>query len=198
VINKSSSQEPPKESHFTPEEYIEEVTVGERKPRNSKIHLEPYNPRWPADFQILAERVRQALGEKALLVEHVGSTSVKGLSAKPILDMLLVVEDSSDEKAYVSALEKHGFSLRIREPDWFEHRLLKGIEIRANLHVFSEGCQEIERMLLFRDRLRSNEADRALYEQRKKELAARTWRYTQHYADAKSAVVEEILTRAQN
>ena len=188
--------EPPDERQFTSEQYLEKVTIGERKPRNSKIHLEPYNPRWPANFKLLAERVRQALGEKILLLEHVGSTSVEGLPAKPIIDMLLLVLDSTDENAYVPALEQHGFFLRIREPEWYEHRLLKSNDIKANLHVFSKGCEEVERMLRFRDWLRSNENDRKLYEQRKRELAARTWRYTQHYADAKSEVIDAILARA--
>ncbi|MGD8848749.1 MAG: GrpB family protein [Anaerolineales bacterium] len=194
---KSRSKDEPEEKNYTADEYLQEVTIGDRKPRNSTIQLDPYNPRWRSDFVKLSERVCQALGDKVLLLEHVGSTSVEGLSAKPIIDMLLVVLDSTDEGAYVPALEKQGFVLRIREPDWFEHRLLKGTDIRANLHVFSNDCEQVERMLTFRDRLRSNEADRKLYEMRKKELAARTWRYTQHYADAKSEVIREILTRAK-
>ena len=196
MIDGSKPGESPDERQFTSEQYLEKVTIGERKPRNSKIHLEPYNPRWPAEFKLLAERVRQALGEKILLLEHVGSTSVEGLPAKPIIDMLLLVLDSTDENAYVPALEQHGFFLRIREPEWYEHRLLKSNDIKANLHVFSKGCEEVERMLSFRDWLRSNENDRKLYEQRKRELAARTWRYTQHYADAKSEVINAILARA--
>jgi GrpB-like predicted nucleotidyltransferase (UPF0157 family) len=194
---KSRSKDEPEVRNYTSDEYLQEVTIGDRKPRNSTIQLDPYNPRWRSDFVKLSERVCQALGDKVLLLEHVGSTSVEGLSAKPIIDMLLVVLDSTDEGAYVPALEKQGFVLRIREPDWFEHRLLKGTDIRTNLHVFSKDCEQVERMLTFRDRLRSNEADRKLYEMRKKELAARTWRYTQHYADAKSEVIREILTRAK-
>ena len=87
--------------------------------------------------------------------------------------------------------------MRIREPDWFEHRALKGTEPAVNLHVFSTGCVEIERMLLFRDRLRANDAERELYERTKRELAAKEWRFVQHYADAKSDVVEGIIERAR-
>ena len=131
-------------------------------------------------------------------MEHVGSTSVPGLAAKPIIDIVLAVADSTDEAAYVGRLERHGFTLRIREPDWFEHRMLKGTDIKANLHVFSEGCQEVKRMLAFRDWLKTHTDDRELYEKRKHHLARQTWKYTQHYADAKTEVVEEILSRAMD
>jgi GrpB-like predicted nucleotidyltransferase (UPF0157 family) len=104
--------------------------------------------------------------------------------------------DSTDESSYVPALERQGFVLRIREPEWFEHRMLKGTDIDSNVHVFSAGCDEPGRMLGFRDRLRSNEGDRRIYESAKRELAARTWRHVQHYADAKSEVVRAILGRA--
>ena len=180
----------------TSEEYIQQVTVGEHRPRNSTIFLAPYDPEWPRQFSMLEDRIRRALGDKVLMVEHVGSTSIEGLSAKPIIDILLVVSDSADEQSYLSALEDQHFILHIREPDWHEHRLLKAKDIRANLHVFSDQCVEISRMLLFRDWLRSHPADKALYEKTKRELAAQTWKYTQHYADAKSEVVESILKRA--
>jgi len=132
-----------------------------------------------------------------LLLEHCGSTSVPGLAAKPIIDMVLCVRDSSDEAAYVPALERASYVLRIREPEWFEHRCLKRVVPNVNLHVFSEGCAEVERMLLFRDTLRRDGAERALYERTKRELAAKSWRYVQNYADAKSEVVEQIIARAR-
>src|SRR5690606_29898587 len=100
-------------------------------------------------FEREAKRIRSALGDRALRVEHVGSTSVPGLCAKPVIDILLVVPDSSDEASYVPALEAAGYKLRIREPEWFEHRLFKGPDTDINLHVFSEGASEIERMLCF-------------------------------------------------
>src|SRR5207248_7862739 len=84
------------------------------------------------------------------------------------------------------------------EPDWYQHRLLKPADRSVNLHIFSGGCPEIGRMLAFRDRVRENEADRELYERTKRELAAREWAYVQDYADAKAAVVEEIVSRAKS
>jgi GrpB-like predicted nucleotidyltransferase (UPF0157 family) len=179
------------------EDQIVAATVGERQPFNSTVYLAPYDPAWPSLFTRLENQIREALGDGVLLLEHVGSTSVPGLSAKPIIDLVLAVADSSDEASYVNALEEKGFTLRIREPDWHEHRLLKAPGIQGNLHVFSEGCEEIERMLIFRDWLRNHPGDRALYEETKRQLAARTWKYRQNYADAKSQVVEEILARAR-
>jgi GrpB-like predicted nucleotidyltransferase (UPF0157 family) len=178
------------------DEEIAAARVGPPELLAGPVALSEYDPAWPAIYAQEEGRVRTALGESALLVEHVGSTSVPGLAAKPRIDIVLAVDDSADEAAYVGALEAAGYALRIREPDWHEHRLFTRPELELNLHVFSIGCAEIERMLRFRDRLRRDDDDRALYERTKRELAGRTWRYTQHYADAKTTVVEEILTRA--
>ena len=178
------------------EERLRAATVGEPTVHDGPIRLVEYDPSWPRTFALGSERIRSALGDAALAIEHVGSTSVPGLAAKPIVDIVLVVADSADEEAYVPQLEVAGYVLRIREPDWYEHRLLVLDEPKVQVHVFSRGCEEIDRMLAFRDRLRADDADRALYEATKRELAVRTWRYVQDYADAKTAVVEEIVARA--
>lgn len=183
----------------TTEEELRAIHVsGEPRRLDGQIVLVEYDPEWPPLFEREAARIRAALGERALLIEHVGSTSVPGLAAKPKIDILLEVADTRDEPAYVPDLETAGYVLRIREPDWHEHRLFKGPDTEVNLHVFSTGCVEIERMLRFRDHLRKNDADRDLYLRTKRDLAQRNWKYTQHYADAKSQVVEEILARALN
>lgn len=187
----------PKANTPLTEEQILAVTIGERKPLNSTIYLAPYDPAWPSLFTQMETQIRQALGDDVLLLEHVGSTSVPGLPAKPIVDMVLAVADSSVEPSYVPRLEETGYTLRIREPDWYEHRLLKAPVIQGNLHVFSHGCEEIEQMMIFRDWLRQHDDDRLRYEEAKRELAARTWKYTQNYADAKSEVIQEILARAR-
>ena len=179
------------------EEQIRAAWVVEPPTLNGPIELTEYDPQWPALFQGEKERIQEALGNRMLQLEHVGSTSVPGLAAKPIIDMCLVVADPSDEAAYVPPLEAAGYVLQIREPEWFEHRLFKGPDTDVNLHVYPEGCQEVERYLLFRDRLRTNAADRELYERTKRELAQRTWKYVQNYADAKTEVVEAIITRAR-
>jgi GrpB-like predicted nucleotidyltransferase (UPF0157 family) len=178
------------------EEQILAALVGPTQPLNGPVYLAEYDPTWPQMYATEAVKIRAALGERALLLEHVGSTSVPGLAAKPLIDILLVVADSSDEAAYVPALEAQGYALRIREPEWYQHRVLKGVNPAVNLHVFSPGCLETRRMLLMRNWLRANPADRDLYERTKRDLARREWKYVQNYADAKSAVVETILARA--
>jgi GrpB-like predicted nucleotidyltransferase (UPF0157 family) len=147
-------------------------------------------------FERETERIRNALGDHALRIEHVGSTSVPELPAKAIIDMVLVVSESNNEPQYVAALETAGYRLHLREPGWYEHRMFKGRENRVNLHVFSSGCPEIERMVRFRNWLRVSKDDRELYARTKQALAERQWKYTQNYADAKSAVIEEIMSRA--
>mgnify|MGYP000862974360 CR=1 FL=1 len=178
------------------DEELQKLTVGELKPHNAPITLVEYDSRWPELFEREANRVRLVLGNKALQVEHVGSTSVPGLCAKPIIDMLLVVEDSADELSYVPALEEAGYTLRVREPEWFEHRMFKGPDIDINLHVFSSDTSEVEQMLHFRDWLRFNENDRDKYAQVKRSLAKNKWQHVQHYADAKTSIIREIMERA--
>ena len=181
----------------TTEDELRAVTIGELKPQLGPIELIDYDPAWPALFEREATRIRAALGDRIQLLEHAGSTSVPGLAAKPIIDILLVVADSADEATYLPPMEATGYVLRIREPDWHQHRLFKGPDTNVNVHVFSVGCAEIERMLLFRDRLRTDAVERASYGGTKRELAARDWRYTQQYADAKGQIVEAIIERAR-
>jgi GrpB-like predicted nucleotidyltransferase (UPF0157 family) len=180
-----------------PEAELRAARVDGAEPTRGPVVLVEYDPEWSRTFEREATRIRAALGDGALQVEHVGSTSVPGLAAKPIIDIVLVVADSANEDAYVPALEAAGYVLRIREPDWFEHRVLKGPGTDVNVHVFSPDCPETERMILFRDHVRSNAADRKLYERTKRDLAAKEWKYVQHYADAKSEVVEAIIARAR-
>ena len=172
------------------------MTVNERPHHDGPIVLVDYDDAWPMRFEREARHIRTALGTRALMLEHAGSTSVPGLVAKPIIDIVLAVPDSSNENDYVPALEAEGYALRIREPDWYEHRVLKKTDPSVNLHVFSADCQEIDRMVAFRDHLRANQADRELYEGTKRELASQHWEYVQDYADAKTEVVEEIIARA--
>jgi GrpB-like predicted nucleotidyltransferase (UPF0157 family) len=187
----------PKAAEELREDEMRAATIGELQPLAGKIQVVDYDPEWPALFERESMRIRAVLGERVVLLEHTGSTSVPGLAAKPIIDMTMAVPDSVNEAGYVPDMEAAGYVLRIREPDWYEHRLFKGPDTDINLHVFSAGCQEIDRMLLFRDWLRSNDADRDLYQQAKRELAQRNWKYVQNYADAKTEIVNEIVARAQ-
>jgi GrpB-like predicted nucleotidyltransferase (UPF0157 family) len=178
------------------DEEMRQYTVGEPKVHDAPITLADYDPAWPQLFAREEALIRSALGERARLVEHAGSTSVPDLAAKPIIDIVLAVPDSADEPEYLPDLEAAGYVLRIREPDWHEHRMLiRAAELPVQVHVFTAGSPEIERMLALRDRLRSSPEERDRYLAAKRELAARRWRYVQDYADAKTEVIEDIIAR---
>jgi GrpB-like predicted nucleotidyltransferase (UPF0157 family) len=161
------------------------------------VRLADPDPRWPAQYAREEERIRSAVGARAVQVEHVGSTSVPGLAAKPAIDIVMCVPDSADEAEYVPDLEAAGYTLQFREPEWYEHRFLRDRDPDVQVHVFTVGSPEVARMLLFRDRLRARSDERELYQRTKRELAAQRWDYVQDYADAKSAVIEEIISRAR-
>lgn len=190
------SNQPPDRRTAHTEEEIRAYTIGELQPLSDRIPMLDYDPRWPDLFAREAARIRSALGELALRIEHAGSTAVPGLPAKPVIDLLLVVADTAREETYLPALEAAGYVLRIREVNWYQHRMFKGPDTDINLHVFSAGCPEIDRMLIFRDRLRSHPADRDRYAAVKLDLARKKWKYVQNYADAKAAVIEEIMAAA--
>jgi GrpB-like predicted nucleotidyltransferase (UPF0157 family) len=160
------------------------------------VVIHEYDPAWPGMFERERSAIVGALGPRAVRVEHTGSTSVPGLAAKPKIDITLAVADSTDEAAYVPALEAVGYRFFLREEDWFDHRLLVRDQPQVNLHVFTVGCSEIEQMTGFRDWLRTHPEDRALYERVKRELAERDWAIVQDYADAKTEIVAEIKRRA--
>ncbi len=175
---------------------IKAATVGGARRHDNTIELAEYDPDWPRQFDREALRIRAALGEQALAIEHVGSTAVPGLAAKPIIDIHLVVADAAREEAYAPPLEQAGYKLTIREPTWFDHRMFKGRRPAVNLHVFSRGCPELARVRLLRDWLRHSPEDAALYAATKRRLAGMTWAYVQNYADAKQGVIDAVMARA--
>jgi len=114
-------------------------------PLQCPIELRDSDPTWPQLYDREAARIRSILGDRVVRLEHAGSTSVPGLSAKPIIDIVLEVPDAADEAAYAPAMEAVGYVLRIRQPDWFQHRLFKGPDTNINLHVFSANCADTDR-----------------------------------------------------
>ena len=157
--------------HNPIEERRRDVLIGEIE--LASIVIADYDPAWPERFDREEAKIRTALGERALAIEHIGSTSVPGLPAKPIVDILLAVEDSGDEASYLRALEQVCYVLQMREPDFHEHRMLRAPEKDVHLHVYSSGSPEIRRYLLLRDHLRVNMEDRELYARTKRDLAER-------------------------
>lgn len=174
------------------DEYLVSVLIGGREP--VEITISEPDPRWPERFAAMRARITDALGGTALEVHHIGSTSVPGLAAKPILDVLLLVQDIEDEAAYVPALEAAGLVLRVREP---AHRMLRTPELTAHVHVSAPGDPAVTDWLALRDWLRHDAGDRALYEQVKRRLAERSWPDMNYYAEAKGDVVRQVLGRAR-
>lgn len=163
-----------------------------------RIEICEYDPSWPEKFRTHENIISDALGAAALVIEHIGSTSVPGLAAKPIVDILVVVQDSTNESVYLPQLEVAGYALRVRESDWNEHRMFRTPERDVHVHIYSAGCPEIQRNLIFRDRLRQNDDDRRRYEQTKRELATHEWADMNEYANAKSAEIESIIAAASS
>lgn len=179
--------------HRIDNEYLEYVLIGGREP--VKIVIVDYDPSWPERFERERARIREALKGQLRRIEHIGSTSVPGLAAKPIVDILVTVDDVESDTALVSSLEAAGLVLRVREPG---HRMFRTPERDVHIHVYSDDAREIERYLLLPDWLRHSPQDRALYERTKRELAGRDWSDMNHYADAKSEVIAAILDRASH
>ncbi len=161
-----------------------------------EIILADYDPAWPAKFEMHRRAIARTLGATVLRIEHIGSTAVPGLAAKAIIDILVVVADSANESAYCPHLEAAGYVLRVREPNWNEHRMFRTSEKDVHVHVYSAACGEIERNLSFRDHLRNNAGDRQRYEEVKRSLAMIDWPDMNAYADAKTEVIESIMLAA--
>ena len=158
------------------------------------VGLQEHDPGWAEAYLVHRRRILAAVGDAALAVEHIGSTSVPGLAAKPIVDVVLVVADITAEEDHVELLVDAGYELRVREPG---HRLVRTPARDVHVHVYEEGASAIDAYLLLRDRLRADPADRDLYERTKRELMTRRWETMDAYADAKTAVIQGILARAR-
>jgi GrpB-like predicted nucleotidyltransferase (UPF0157 family) len=159
------------------------------------IEVVPYDDDWPRRFRELRSRLVVALRGTALGIEHVGSTSVPGLWAKPYLDIDLIVAEPAVEAGYVPPLEALGFRLLVREPDWEEHRVLKLLDPNTNLHVFPPHATEPRRHLMFRDWLRAHPDDRDAYAAHKREVAAAGFTDGMLYNNAKGAFVYDLYER---
>ena len=172
--------------------HLDRVLIGPREP--GRVVLVESDRAWPARFVRERARIRQALGALAGRVEHIGSTAVPDLAAKPIVDVLVTVPEVDDDAAFVGRLERAGYVLRVREAG---HRMFRTPDLSVHVHVLTEGDAEVDRYLIFRDRLRSSAEDRIAYERLKRELATRHWEEIGLYADAKGPLVEAILDRAR-
>jgi GrpB-like predicted nucleotidyltransferase (UPF0157 family) len=173
--------------------HLDRVLIGDREP--GPVTLAEWDPAWSGRFERERDRIRQALGEVARRVEHIGSTSVPELAAKPIVDILVTVPDVDDERAFGQSLVSAGYVLRVREPG---HRLFRTRDAGVHVHVLADSDPEADRYLMFRDHLRSSAEDRIAYERLKRQLAPRDWHEIGQYAEAKGPLIEAILARAAN
>jgi len=172
---------------------LDAVLVGGRERR--AIVLAAPDPTWPATFERHRVVIGRALGAGARRIDHVGSTSVPGLAAKPIVDIQVTVDDPDDEPAFGPALERAGYEPRVREP---RHRMFRTPARDVHVHVWAAGSDDERRHVLFRDWLRVDAADRTRYEDAKRALAGRRWRDMNYYAEAKAPVISEIMERAES
>ncbi|KAI1163230.1 GrpB domain protein [Nemania serpens] len=176
------------------EKDAEQIATRPPKP----IEIVDYRPEWPAMYADVERRIRQALGDRAVMVQHVGSTSVPGLAAKDVIDVDLAVADPVDEESYVPDLQAAGFHFLLREPAWYQHRLFYLEEPYTNLHVFGPDSPELVRHRLFRDWIREHDDDRARYmaaKQEAAEIAFAAGERVQQYNYRKEPVIRDILRR---
>ncbi len=173
------------------ERELERVLIGERQP--GPVELVEYDPSWPRRFEVVRAELAGSLGERAIAIEHIGSTAVPGLVAKPIVDVLVAVPRVEPEDSYAPAIVALGYELRVREPG---HRMFRPAAGDVHIHVWAAGTQEAADYLLLRDRLRASPADREAYAARKRELAGRDWPDLNYYAHAKGPLIAEIIARA--
>ena len=173
------------------ESYLDQVLIGGREKR--EIVIVDYDHDWPSRFERERERIRDTLGSSALRVEHIGSTAVPGLAAKPVIDVLVTVDNPDDDAKLRPALESAGYRLRVRESG---HRMFRTRSRDVQVHLWADEDPEVARYLTFRDRLCESPEDRAAYEQLKRDLASREWSDVNEYADAKSDLISAILAAA--
>ena len=162
-------------------------------PEAIAVELHGYDERWPELYLEHRRRIADALAGSDVDIEHIGSTAVPGLAAKPIIDIVVAVEDITAEEDYLDPLLAAGYELRVREP---RHRLVRTPARDVHVHLYERDDPAIDAYLLLRDHLRSDADDRGLYESTKRSLLSRRWDDMNDYADAKTEVILAIKARA--
>jgi GrpB-like predicted nucleotidyltransferase (UPF0157 family) len=158
-----------------------------------KVGLGDYDPCWVDVYHSHRDRIREAIPVE-VTIEHIGSTAVPGLAAKPIVDICVVVDDITAEEDYLDPLLTAGYELRVREPG---HRLMRTPARDVHVHLYPRGHPAIVDYLLLRDRLRSHSDERSRYERVKRSLIEQQWDDMNAYAEAKTEVISAIKARAR-
>lgn len=174
-----------------------EIIAGSGRPERDPIEIVPYDEKWPHLYAGWRERLAEALGSMARRIEHVGSTAVPGLPAKPIIDIQVSVDNLEDEPNYVPPIEALGIQLRSRD---LEHRFFRpfsGLPRDAQVHVCGLGSEWQRRHVLFRDYLRADAAAREAYTTAKMSAASQ-WRDDRvAYNEAKDGQIRELMAAAE-
>ena len=165
-----------------------------------KIIIEKYNPKWKIYFEIEKGILIIALAEISYKIEHIGSTSVKGLGAKPVIDIMIGLEDFSLANKVIPKIEKLGYIYVSKYEDVMPYRRFftkdtKGTRTH-HIHMVEIKTDFWKRHLLFRDHLRKNKTDRGKYFLLKKELSSHKWENTDKYSNAKTSFIKSIESKA--
>jgi len=164
------------------------------------VEVVDYNPIWPEQFQEEAVQIRRALGQELVATYHMGSTSVPGIKAKPIIDILAEVRDIDKIDELNENLARLGYEAKgefgIRGRRFF---IKNDGQVRTHhLHVFQSGHPEIERVLTFRDYLCAHPQDARAYEQLKEELAHKYPQDRESYTEGKTDFIRELDRKARD
>jgi GrpB-like predicted nucleotidyltransferase (UPF0157 family) len=157
------------------------------------VVLAPPDPAWAEQFREISDQLREACGDKFVAVHHIGSTSVPGLAAKPLIDMLPVLRRHDDGPPLAAPMEALGFVYFGAYGIEGRHFFRRKGDLDVNVHMFETGHIEIERHVVFRDALRSDSKLLAAYQALKQELAARFPHDVDSYAKSKSDFIEGVL-----
>lgn len=163
------------------------------------VRLEPYQREWKVLFDSEAARLRSALGDRILAIEHVGSTAIQGLAAKPVLDVLVLTERQADADACVEPLQEMGYDYRDDDPVPDRHFLAKGPAYGRThyLSVTPRGSQTHRDQIDFRDYLRSHPDVARKYERLKRDLASEHPENRRAYTARKAKFIRDVLDRAR-
>lgn len=164
---------------------------------DAPIELVPYDPAWPQRYELWKRRLLAALGPERARIEHVGSTAVPGLAAKPVIDVQVSEPDVEDEDAYVDAIESIGVQLRIRDAQHRFFRPFAGRPRDVHIHVCAAGGEWERRHLLFVAYLKRHADARRRYLEAKQRAAERWADDRVAYTDAKTQTVLELLAVAE-
>jgi GrpB-like predicted nucleotidyltransferase (UPF0157 family) len=160
------------------------------------VHLAPHDPGWPSAFRAERDAIAGALGHRALAIEHIGSTAVPGLDAKPIIDVLVGLDDLGGSDEVLDRLEAIGYSWWRDDPSPDRRFLLRSADgvRRFHVHVVARGSEAWRRHLAFRDLLRGDADHAARYAALKRDLAGTHRADREAYTAAKAEFVERALT----